>query len=163
MAKLETPIVCLVIGEGGSGGALGIGIGDRILMLENAYYSVISPEGCATILWRSVEHADKAARILKLTAPDLARFGIIDEMIKEPPGGAHSDHLGTVRQVRDTILRHIKELQQLSPKELIAGRYERHRRIGVFHEEQSEALEQATDSAVTAEASDPGANGASAS
>ena len=92
MSQLDTPIVCVVIGEGGSGGALGIGIGDRLAMLEHAYYSVISPEGCATILWKASEHAPKAAEALKMTSRDLLRFGIIDEIIPEPLGGAHRDH-----------------------------------------------------------------------
>src|SRR6185312_15263542 len=92
MSRLETPVVCVVIGEGGSGGALGIGIGDKVSMLEHAYYSVISPEGCATILWKSNEHWPKAAEALKMTSRDLIGFGVIDEVIPEPLGGAHRDH-----------------------------------------------------------------------
>lgn len=144
MARLKTPIICIVIGEGGSGGALGIGVGDRILMLENAYYSVISPEGCATILWKTAEEANKAAKILKLTAPNLKSFGIIDEIIDEPPGGAHSDQASTIQNVREAILRNISELKELPEGELLGKRYERHRKIGVFIDEAQQAAQQAT-------------------
>jgi acetyl-CoA carboxylase carboxyl transferase subunit alpha len=135
MARLKTPVLCLVIGEGGSGGALGIGIGDRVLMLEHAYYSVISPEGCATILWKSTDFASSAANILKLTATDLKSFGIIDEIVDEPPGGAHSNHPATMKSVRSAILQNIRELRALSTKELLDNRYQRHRKIGVYLDE----------------------------
>ena len=104
MSQLDTPIIALVIGEGGSGGALGIGIGDRLAMLEHSYYSVISPEGCATILWKASEHAPKAADALKLTSRDLLRFGIIDEIIPEPPGGAHRDHREAASNVKSYLI-----------------------------------------------------------
>jgi acetyl-CoA carboxylase carboxyl transferase subunit alpha len=135
MSQLETPIVCVVIGEGGSGGALGIGVGDRLAMLEHAYYSVISPEGCATILWKSSEHAPKAADALKMTSRDLLRFGIIDEVIPEPLGGAHRDHREVASSVKSFLIRAIRELSDLPAPELIQRRYEKFRRMGVFLEE----------------------------
>ena len=110
MSQIDTPIVCVVIGEGGSGGALGIGIGDRLAMLEHAYYSVISPEGCATILWKGSEHAPKAAAALKMTSRDLLRFGIIDEVIPEPLGGAHRDHREAASNLKSFLLRPLREL-----------------------------------------------------
>ena len=140
MARLATPIVCLVIGEGGSGGALGIGIGDRSLMLENAYYSVISPEGCATILWKNAEEAFRAAEILKLTAKDLLGFGVVDEVVSEPSGGAHSNHAEIFRAVGEAIGRQLDELCALSKDELFERRYARHRRLGVFLERSGAAL-----------------------
>ena len=105
MSRIDTPIVCLVIGEGGSGGALGIGLGDRVAMLEHAYYSVISPEGCATILWKGAEHAPRAAEALKFTGKDLLRFGIIDDVVPEPAGGAHRDHRGAASAVKAYLIR----------------------------------------------------------
>jgi acetyl-CoA carboxylase carboxyl transferase subunit alpha len=140
MARLKTPVVCVVIGEGGSGGALGIGVGDRSLMLEHAYYSVISPEGCATILWKSADYANLAANILKLTAKDLKSFGIIDEIIDEPPGGAHSNHPTTMKTVRESVLRNIRELKSKSKKDLLDHRYNRHRKIGVYLDEAERRL-----------------------
>jgi acetyl-CoA carboxylase carboxyl transferase subunit alpha len=135
MSQLETPIVCVVIGEGGSGGALGIGVGDRLAMLEHAYYSVISPEGCATILWKSSEHAPKAAEALKMTSRDLLRFGIIDEVIPEPLGGAHRDHREAASSVKSFLIRALRELSDLPVPELIQRRYEKFRRMGVVLEE----------------------------
>ena len=134
MARLETPIVCLVIGEGGSGGALGIGVGDRVLMLENAYYSVISPEGCAAILWKTGDKAPEAAQILRLTAKDLEEFGVVDEVLPEPLGGAHRDHVRTAEVVKETILRHFSELIPLAPDRLIEERYLKLRVVGQFME-----------------------------
>ncbi len=134
MSQLETPIVCVVIGEGGSGGALGIGVGDRLAMLEHAYYSVISPEGCATILWKSSEHAPKAAEALKMTSRDLLRFGIIDEVIPEPLGGAHRDHREAASNVKSFLIRALRELSDVPRSELIRRRYEKFRRMGVFLE-----------------------------
>ena len=113
MSQIDTPIVCVVIGEGGSGGALGIGIGDRLAMLEHAYYSVISPEGCATILWKASEHAPKAADALKMTSRDLLRFGIIDEIIPEPLGGAHRDHREAASNLKSFLIRSLRELADL--------------------------------------------------
>ncbi|MBL7130200.1 MAG: acetyl-CoA carboxylase carboxyltransferase subunit alpha [Candidatus Omnitrophica bacterium] len=137
MVKIKTPIVIYVIGEGGSGGALGIGIGDKICVLENAYYSVISPEGCAAILWKNSTKADEAAEALKLTAPDLLRFGIIDEIVKEPLGGAHRDPKETADNIKDSLMRSLKELSNISKDELIERRYEKFRRIGVISEQVS--------------------------
>lgn len=133
MAKISVPIIVVVIGEGGSGGALGIGVGDRILILENAYYSVISPEGCAAILWKNSGKAPEAAEALKLTAEDLLGLGIVDEIIKEPLGGAHRQPQETAQNLKEAIKRHLKELQAVSSREqLLKTRYEKFRRMGVI-------------------------------
>ena len=137
MVEIKTPIIIYVIGEGGSGGALGIGIGDRICVLENAYYSVISPEGCAAILWKNSTKASEAADALKLTASDLLRFGIIDEIIKEPLGGAHRDPQETARNIRESLKKNLEELSSISKDELIKRRYDKFRRIGVISEQSS--------------------------
>lgn len=137
MMTLKTPIVAIVLGEGGSGGALGIGVADRVLMLENAYYSVISPEGCAAILWKHRQHAPEAAEALKLTAADLARLGIVDEVIAEPIGGAHYDLSATAANVKDAILRHLAALQSAKPAALLRDRYAKFRRFGVVEESAS--------------------------
>ena len=134
MSMLNTPIVCVVIGEGGSGGALGIGIGDHVAVLQFAYYSVISPEGCAGILWKGVEHKDKAAKALKFTAPDLAQLGVIDEVISEPLGGAHRDHRAMATMLRGSLNAALKELHAIPKDELLNRRYEKFRRFGVFDE-----------------------------
>lgn len=134
MMRLRTPIVAVVLGEGGSGGALGIGVADRVLMLENAYYSVISPEGCAAILWKHRQHAPEAAEAMKLTAQDLQKLGVVDEIIPEPAGGAHNDHAAAAEALRATVLRHFDELAKLTPEELLAGRYEKFRRFGAMNE-----------------------------
>jgi acetyl-CoA carboxylase carboxyl transferase subunit alpha len=134
MSQINTPIVCVVIGEGGSGGALGIGVGDRLSMMEHAYYSVISPEGCATILWKASEHAPKAAEALKMTSRDLLRFGIIDEVIPEPLGGAHRDHREAASALKSFLIRSFRELADQPRAELLNRRYEKFRRIGVFVE-----------------------------
>jgi acetyl-CoA carboxylase carboxyl transferase subunit alpha len=134
MSQIRTPIVCVVIGEGGSGGALGIGIGDRLGMLEHTYYSVISPEGCATILWKGSEHAPKAAAALKFTSRDLLRFGITDEIIPEPSGGAHRDHREAASSLKSFLLRNLRELKSIPLDDLIDRRYEKYRKIGVFVE-----------------------------
>ena len=134
MSRLPTPIVCIVIGEGGSGGALGIGVGDRVAMLEHAYYSVISPEGCAGILWKSHTFKEKAAKALKLTGRDLLRFKVIDDIIEEPLGGAHRDHNQTAARMKMYLQKSFRELQALSPDKLLAARYEKFRRMGVFLE-----------------------------
>jgi acetyl-CoA carboxylase carboxyl transferase subunit alpha len=139
MSQIDTPIVCVVIGEGGSGGALGIGIGDKVAMLEHAYYSVISPEGCATILWKSAEHSPKAAAALKFTGRDLMRFGVIDEIIPEPIGGAHRDHREAASILKSFLVRSLREIARLPRGDLLQRRYEKFRRIGVFVEGQAEA------------------------
>lgn len=130
MFGLRVPIVCLVIGEGGSGGALGIGIGDRVGMLENSYYSVISPEGCAAILWKSGDKAPEAAEALKLTSKDLLRLGLVDKVIEEPLGGAHRDPKGAIDRVKAQILGWLRELGQLPLDELLAQRYRKFRGMG---------------------------------
>jgi acetyl-CoA carboxylase carboxyl transferase subunit alpha len=136
MSRLPTPIICVVIGEGGSGGALGIGIGDRVSMLEHAYYSVISPEGCAGILWKVATDETKplAAEALKLTAKDLARLGVIDEIIPEPLGGAHRDHREMSTTLKTHLLRYLRELRPLPLDELLERRYQKFRRMGAFLE-----------------------------
>lgn len=134
MSQLRTPIVCIVIGEGGSGGALGIGIGDRLAMLEHTYYSVISPEGCASILWKGQEHAPKAAATLKMTSRDLLRFGIIDEVIAEPLGGAHRDHREAASSIKSYLLRALRELHEVPRENLLDLRYGKYRKMGVFVE-----------------------------
>ena len=130
MMLLKVPVIAIVLGEGGSGGALGIGVADRVLMMENAYYSVISPEGCAAILWKHRKHAPEAAEAMKLAAPDLLKLGLIDGFIPEPSGGAHHDHAGTARALRDTILSHLDELSKLSTEELLEARYAKFRAFG---------------------------------
>jgi len=141
MVKIKTPIVIYIIGEGGSGGALGIGIGDRVCVLENAYYSVISPEGCAAILWKNSLKANEAAESLKLTGEDLLRFGIIDEIIKEPLGGAHRDPQFTANNIKNSFKKHLQELLSYSAEELIQKRYEKFRKIGIFSEQPSETTQ----------------------
>jgi acetyl-CoA carboxylase carboxyl transferase subunit alpha len=130
MFELKVPIVCLVIGEGGSGGALGIGVGDRVGMLENSYYSVISPEGCAAILWKSGDKAPEAADALKLTSKDLLRLGLVDRVIEEPLGGAHRDPKGAVERVKQQLLEWLRELQATPLPELLDQRYRKFRRMG---------------------------------
>jgi len=144
MSDLRVPIVCVVIGEGGSGGALGIGIANRILMLENAYYSVISPEGCAAILFRDASKAAAAAAALKITAQDLKRIGIVDEIIQEPLGGAHRDHQFTAEKIKACLIKHIKELEGLSPGDIARDRYEKFRKMGVFEDKPSDKKESKT-------------------
>ena len=134
MASLRTPLISLVIGEGGSGGALALGVTDRILMLEHSVYSVISPEGCAAILWRSAEHREKAATALRLTSKDLMELEICDEVIDEPLGGAHTDWDTTAERVGDALERHLHELSALSPEALLEGRWAKYAGIGVWYE-----------------------------
>ncbi len=134
MSRLETPVICVVIGEGGSGGALGIGVGDRVAVLEHAYYSVISPEGCAGILWKGAEHAEKAATALKFTSNNLLEMGIVDDVIKEPLGGAHRDHHGMASRMKSYLKKNLRELIEVPTEELIDHRYARFRKIGVFDE-----------------------------
>jgi len=130
MAALETPILVLITGEGGSGGALGVAVGDTVLMLSNAIYSVIPPEGCAAILWRDASKAPEAAEALKLTADSLLKLGIIDEVIAEPPGGAHRDCDGTMTVVKEALARHLTRLKRVSTRKLIEKRYEKYCRFG---------------------------------
>jgi acetyl-CoA carboxylase carboxyl transferase subunit alpha len=130
MARLKVPVISLVIGEGGSGGALALGVSNRILMLEHSIYSVISPEGCAAILWRTASEREKAAKALRLTSKDLFSRGISDEVILEPPGGAHSDWDGTAATVKEALLRHLGELSELDPQALIRGRQAKFEAIG---------------------------------
>ncbi|MCA3008977.1 MAG: acetyl-CoA carboxylase carboxyltransferase subunit alpha [Phycisphaerales bacterium] len=130
MFDLKVPVVCVVIGEGGSGGALGIGVGDRVGMLENSYYSVISPEGCAAILWKAGDKAPDAADALKLTSKDLLRLGLVDKVIDEPLGGAHRDQKGAVERVRAQILEWLGELAAIPVPQLLEQRYEKFRRMG---------------------------------
>ncbi len=132
MSVLPTPILCVVIGEGGSGGALGIGIGDYVAMLQFGYYSVISPEGCAGILWKHVKYADKAARALKFTSKDLLGMGVIDEIIPEPLGGAHRDHRQTAAVLKSTFSKQLRTLQAMSTDALLEHRYQKFRKLGQF-------------------------------
>jgi acetyl-CoA carboxylase carboxyl transferase subunit alpha len=130
MAKLETPIVVLVIGEGGSGGALALGIGDEILMMEYAIYSVISPEGCASILWRETGSAETAAEMMKITAPDLKKFGIVDRILPEPVGGAHRDHKAAADTIRAALLESLASVRAIPVRKLLDRRYAKYREIG---------------------------------
>jgi acetyl-CoA carboxylase carboxyl transferase subunit alpha len=132
MMVLKTPIVSVVIGEGGSGGALGIGVADRVLMMENAYYSVISPEGCAAILWKHRKHAPEAADALKLTATDLSELGLVDGVIPEPMGGAHQDHGAAVGNLRAAVIRELDGLVGRPIEALLEDRYAKFRRVGEF-------------------------------
>ncbi|MBT8271879.1 MAG: acetyl-CoA carboxylase carboxyltransferase subunit alpha [Bacteroidia bacterium] len=134
MTRLKVPIITVIIGEGASGGALGIGVGDKVLMLENTWYSVISPESCSSILWRSWEFKEQAAEALKLTAKDMKRLKIVDQIIKEPIGGAHRDREKTFLTVRDAIVKAYDELKNLSPKELVKNRMEKYFSMGVYKE-----------------------------
>ena len=134
MARLEVPIVTIVTGEGGSGGALGIGVGDVVLMLSYAIYSVISPEGCAAILWKDASFAPQAAEALKLTAKSLKELGVIDEVVEEPVGGAHHDPKTAAEAVKEALLRNLKKLAGLSTQKLLARRFEKYSKMGSFVE-----------------------------
>ena len=134
MMLLRTPVVAVVIGEGGSGGALGIGVADRVLMMENAYYSVISPEGCAAILWKHREHAPEAASALKLSAQDLSKLGIIDGVVSEPDGGAHNDMDVAAASLKTAVLDAIAELSKIPVADLLEQRYQKYRALGQFTE-----------------------------
>ena len=133
MTRLKVPIVVVIIGEGASGGALGIGVGDKVLMLENTWYSVISPESCSSILWRSWEYKEQAAEALKLTATDMKKEKLIDLIIREPLGGAHSNREKTFEIVANAIIKEYKELKNLSPKELVKNRMKKYSDMGVFN------------------------------
>jgi acetyl-CoA carboxylase carboxyl transferase subunit alpha len=135
MSRLKTPIICVVIGEGGSGGALGIGVGDHVSVLQFAYYSVISPEGCAGILWKHSKHADQAAKALRFTSHDLLELGVIDEVVPEPLGGAHRNHRAMGMTLKGSLVAALDSLSELSKEELVKRRYEKFRRIGVFEEQ----------------------------
>jgi acetyl-CoA carboxylase carboxyl transferase subunit alpha len=132
MARLAVPIVAVVIGEGGSGGALALGVADRILMLEHSVYSVISPEGCAAILWKSADKADDAANALKMTAKDLLALGVIDEIVPEPLGCAHRNHAAMAAALKKSIGQHLAQLSELPSEDLLATRYEKFRKMGVY-------------------------------
>ncbi|HOX55058.1 MAG: acetyl-CoA carboxylase carboxyltransferase subunit alpha [Candidatus Omnitrophica bacterium] len=134
MIDIAVPIVVIVIGEGGSGGAIGLGVGDKVCLLENAYYSVISPEGCASILWRNSAKAPEASETLKLTAKDLLNLGIIDEIISEPLGGAHRDPEKAAKNLGDTLKRNLDELIKIPKERLLQLRYEKFRKMGIFKE-----------------------------
>ncbi len=134
MARIKTPIIATVIGEGGSGGALGIGVADNVCILQHSYYSVISPEGCASILWRNSTKAPEAAVALKINGEDLIEFGIVDEIIPEPQGGAHKDPNSMGMEIKKVLSRRLKELSAFSGEEIIEKRYERFRRIGEYTE-----------------------------
>jgi acetyl-CoA carboxylase carboxyl transferase subunit alpha len=134
MAGLATPVICVVTGEGGSGGALAIGVGNRVLMLEYAIYSVISPEGCAAILWGDAAKAPEAAELMRVTAPDLLKLGVIDAIVPEPVGGAHRNWDATAASLRAALRDHLWQLRSKSEAELIEERQEKFRRIGVFEE-----------------------------
>ncbi|MBA3881488.1 MAG: acetyl-CoA carboxylase carboxyltransferase subunit alpha [Chthoniobacterales bacterium] len=140
MMSLRVPITAVVIGEGGSGGALGIGVADRVLILENAYYSVISPEACSAILWKDRRHAPEAAEALKLTADDLMRLGVVDEVIAEPEGGAHRDHDLAAAHVGSALRRNLERVKGLTTDELLEKRYQKFRRLGNFAEGEAAAV-----------------------
>jgi acetyl-CoA carboxylase carboxyl transferase subunit alpha len=137
MATLGVPVIVTVTGEGGSGGALAIGLGDQILMLENAYYSVIAPESCSAILWRDKAHAEQAARALRLTARDLLEFGVIDQIVPEPAGGAHTDHVAAADLLAPYLADALESVRYLSDAERVARRYQKFRVIGEFDEPQT--------------------------
>ncbi|MCL5246907.1 acetyl-CoA carboxylase carboxyltransferase subunit alpha [Cellulophaga sp. 20_2_10] len=133
MTRLKVPIIVVIIGEGASGGALGIGVGDKVLMLENTWYSVISPESCSSILWRSWEYKEQAAEALKLTATDMKKLKLIDEIVREPAGGAHANREKNFTIVKNKIISHFEELKKLSPKELVETRMDKYANMGVFN------------------------------
>lgn len=134
MTQLKVPVICIIIGEGASGGALGIGIGDRVLMLENSWYSVISPENCSTILWRTWSNKERAAEALKLTAPDMMSHHLVDGVIKEPLGGAHQNPPEIFATVKGEILKYLAELKKISPEDRIEQRIRKFSNMGVVHE-----------------------------
>jgi acetyl-CoA carboxylase carboxyl transferase subunit alpha len=135
MSRVRTPIICVVIGEGGSGGALGIGVGDRVAMLQYAYYSVISPEGCAGILWKTHKYAEQAAKALRFTSTDLRAFGVVDDVIEEPLGGAHREPHQAAARLKRYLQKTLRELIRVDRDALVEQRYEKFRRMGVFLEE----------------------------
>jgi acetyl-CoA carboxylase carboxyl transferase subunit alpha len=134
MARLQTPIVVVILGEGGSGGALALGVGDVVLALQNAIYSVISPEGCAAILWRSPAEAERAAKAMRLSGPDLLELGVVDALIPEPAGGAHTDHEATAKAIRMALAAQLAKLERVPAADLMSARYERFRAFGATDE-----------------------------
>lgn len=134
MAMLKVPSIAIIVGEGGSGGALGIGVTDRVLIFENAYYSVITPEGCAAILWKDRANAPKAAEALKLNAANLKEFAVVDDVIPEPLGGAHNDPAASAAALKQALVHHLGELTELDPDKLLDARYERYRALGAYRE-----------------------------
>ena len=134
MFALTVPILCIVIGEGGSGGALGIGVGNKVMIMENAYYSVITPEGCAAILWKDRAYSAKAAEALRLTAKDLLQLNLVDGVIPEPLGGAHKDYDSAAAEIKKVVLAELAEMEKMTPEELVNQRYERFRKIEFFTE-----------------------------
>jgi acetyl-CoA carboxylase carboxyl transferase subunit alpha len=134
MCLLKVPVICIVIGEGASGGALGIAIGDRVFMLENTWYSVISPESCSSILWRSWDYKEQAAEALKLTAKDMLKFGLIDDIIKEPLGGAHTDAVATAKKIKKAIIETYNQLKELNTDTLIEQRINKFSKMGYYNE-----------------------------
>jgi acetyl-CoA carboxylase carboxyl transferase subunit alpha len=145
MAKLRVPVIVTVTGEGGSGGALAIGVGDQVLMLENSIYSVISPEGCASILWRDAAFAEQAARALRLTAPDLLEFGLIDHIVPEPAGGAHTDHKETAELLGKVLREALASVRDLPVEDRIGRRYQKFRRMGEFEDISNRSQSQTVD------------------
>ena len=143
MMLFEVPIIAVVIGEGGSGGALGIGVADRVLILENAYYSVISPEGCAAILWKDRSAASKAAEALKITAKHLLELGLVDGVIPEPLGGAHTNPEKTAEALREHLIKHLEEVEKMTHEERLKQRYAKFRSFGHFNDKTSAPAEKA--------------------
>jgi acetyl-CoA carboxylase carboxyl transferase subunit alpha len=134
MISLKVPVICLIIGEGASGGALGIGVGDKVAMLENTWYTVISPESCSSILWRSWDKKETAAEQLRLTGKDMLQFGLVDEVIPEPAGGAHWDYDQTAQNVKDYLIKTISELEKISPEQRIENRIQKYNKMGFWEE-----------------------------
>jgi acetyl-CoA carboxylase carboxyl transferase subunit alpha len=134
MIRLKVPVICVIIGEGASGGALGIGVGDRVLMMENSWYTVISPENCSAILWRSWEKKETAAEQLKLTALDMKGFGLVDEIVPEPVGGAHWDYADAAAILKSHILKTLQEVKQVAPQQRINERIEKFGKMGFWEE-----------------------------
>lgn len=140
MSQFGVPVICVVIGEGGSGGALALAVGNRVLMLEHAIYSVISPNGAASILWKDASKADQAAEAMKITAADLLEMEVIEEIVPEPKGGAHRDYEATAAAIKDALWRHLQELISLNRAELKEDRYRKFRKIGEYAEAQQEQV-----------------------
>lgn len=141
MVNLEVPVICIIIGEGASGGALGIGMGDRVAMLENTWYSVISPENCSTILWRSWDFKKQAAEQLKLTSKDMSGFGLVDDVLQEPLGGAHTNPAVMAKTIKDYILKTVKELNKVKPEKRIEQRIEKFSKMGFYEEIEEKVVE----------------------
>ena len=134
MIRLKVPVICIIIGEGASGGALGIGVGDRVVMMENTWYTVISPESCSSILWRSWDKKETAAEQLRLTANDMKGFGLVDEIVHEPLGGAHWDYADAAEILKKYIIKNLKEIEQKKPSERINDRIEKYGKMGFWEE-----------------------------